>query len=524
MKQLYPVLLRYIFLILLNTGFTASSAFAQAPITSIGTSNHTLPQVSYSGIKGAGLRNPLLGTLISSWDSTGTSFNINFNAPAAANVRRLDQFNVSGISTPIITMPVSGAMVKLRRKANADVGDDRNYFNFWAAYSNIPAPGAASGTFDFTAPEVVNPEQAFATNNLNSGYDNIFQNSIANPHFGNIERVDYIIPSGLTPRSDTDRIQSGVVIIDRGVGDPFKIAPILAIGPDSVPTLFGSLISVNALQFGGNLLGSNIDYAIMINDVSYKSESRPSTRSSQNLRGVYISLADLGIATNQVFYGYALFGSDVTTANADWNTYPNNSSSLSQLDPVNVMGMFKSVYSLLPLQLDFEAKKERKTSLLQLSFHHELVADEIIVERSVDGKNFLPIGYLRIQEEGVYHFTDPSPVSGDNFYRLKIIQPKAAPVYSETKRVYFEETIEVQLYPNPAIDVLNIRIPQKMALKKPVAIVINNAGQKILTTQFSPQQTLLQLSISHLPKGYYKLLLHAATGSTEQPLTISFVK
>ena len=82
-------------------------------------------------------------------------------------------------------MPTS-SMVKIRRATNDQVGDDRNYFNFWAACSSIPASGATSGTFNFTAPEVLNHDEAFLSNNLTSGYDNIFQNTIASPHFGNI--------------------------------------------------------------------------------------------------------------------------------------------------------------------------------------------------------------------------------------------------------------------------------------------------------------------------------------------------
>jgi hypothetical protein len=477
---------------------------AQQPITSIVTSNITQSKVSHSGIKGAGLRNPS-HTLISSWDSTGL-FTVNFNAPSTANILRLNQFSVGSFSSTVITMPVE-SHVKLRRASNPDIGNARNYYNFWAKYSSTPALGAVSGTFDFTAPEVINPEDAFILNNLTSGYDNIFQNTIASPHLGNIERVDFIIPEGLTCIHNTDRVQSGVAVIDRGTGDPFKIAAITGLDASNDPSSFGNLVSVTAANFGANLLPAAFNYGILINDVNYRSESRPSTRSSQNLKGVYISLADLGIAIGQRFYGYALFGPDVVTANVDWTTYPNNSNSGSQLDPVNIMGLYKTPYSILGLPVNFTATKENQTARIDLELFNEFRGDQLVIQRSTDGTQFTDLDELHVHNPGVYTFIDNTPNAGKNYYRIKMIEIDGSTSYSQTRLLEFDSAPQISIYPNPASTHLNIQLPASWIEKSIVVEIFTTMGQLVKQVRLDRSTALQTIPIHSLKPGTYLIRL-----------------
>lgn len=488
------------------TFFLLSGAgiIAQQPITSIGTSNITQPQISHPGIKAAGLRNPS-HTLISSWDSTGI-FNINFNAPSTANILRLNQFKVGSFTSNVITMPVE-SHVKLRRASNADIGNARNYYNFWAEYSSTPALGAFSGTFNFTAPEVVNPEDAFILNNLTSGYDNIFQNTIANPHLGNIERVDFIVPAGLQCYHQTDRLQSGVAVIDRGTGDPFKIAAITGLNASNDPSSFGNLVSVTAANFGANLLPAAINYGILINDVNYRSESRPSTRSIQNLKGVYISLADLGIAVGQKFYGYALFGPDVVTPNIDWTTYPNNSNSGSQLDPVNIMGLYKTPYSVLAMALNFTATEENQTARLDLKLFNQFNGDHLVIQRSVDGTRFIDLNELHAYNPGVHSFIDNKPNAGKNYYRIKMIEKDGSTSYSETRLLEFDSVPQISIYPNPASTQLTIQLPTSWIKKSIVVEIFTTMGQLVKQVRLDRSTALQSIPIHTLKPGIYLIRL-----------------
>jgi hypothetical protein len=478
---------------------------AQQPITSILTSNITQSTVTHTGIKGAGLRNPSL-SLISFWDSTGTSFTVRFNAPSTANIIRLNQFTVGGFTSNVITMPVE-SHVRLRRASNADIGDARNYYNFWEQYSSSPAVGATSGTFNFTAPEVINPEDAFILNNLTSGYDNIFHNTIANPHLGNIERVDFIIPEGLKCFNNRDRLESGVAVIDRGAGDPFKIAAITGLNASGDPSSFGSLISVTAASFGANLLPAAINYGILINDVKYRSESRPSTQASQNLKGVYISLADLGIAIGQRFYGYALFGPDVVTANIDWTTYPNNTSGGSMLDPVNIMGLYKTPGSVLAMPIKFTAVQEMQTARLDVECSKEYKGTRLVIQRSTDGALFQDLEELQISLPGTYTYIDHTPAAGKNYYRVKIIGRDGSASYTETRLLEFDTDAGISIYPNPVKTQLNIQLPSSWTQKGITIEIFTITGKLVKRTKIDRPSTLQSIPVNTLKSGTYLLRL-----------------
>jgi hypothetical protein len=478
---------------------------AQQPITSILTSNITQSTVTYTGIKGAGLRSPSL-SLISFWDSTGTSFTVKFNAPSTANILRLNQFTVGSFTSNVITMPVE-SHVKLRRASNADIGDARNYYNFWAQYSSSPALGATTGTFNFTAPEVINPEDAFILNNLTSGYDNIFQNTIANPHLGNIERVDFIIPEGLKCFNNTDRLESGVAVIDRGAGDPFKIAVITGLNASGDPSSFGSLVSVTAASFGANLLPAAINYGILINDVKYRSESRPSTQASQNLKGVYISLADLGIAIGQQFYGYALFGPDVVTPNIDWTTYPNNTNGGSMLDPVNIMGLYKTPGSVLAMPIKFTAVQEMQTARLEVKCSKEYNGTRLVFQRSTDGTLFHDLQELQISPQETYTYIDHTPTAGKNYYRVKIIGRDRSATYTETRLLEFDTDPRISIYPNPAKTQLNIKLPLLWTQKRILVEIYTITGKLVKRTTIDRPATLQTVPVHTLNPGTYLLRL-----------------
>src|SRR2546423_2696683 len=245
-KSIYPLLLGILH-------FTFHCCLSQQQVTSMATSNSTAPATSYSGVKGAGLKNSGNG-LASNWDSTGTSFTINYST-TASNITKVTQFMVSGHASPFLPISFSNAIIKVRRLANSYVTDTRNYFNFWANYSStIPVKGATTGIFNIIPPEVTDVETSFLTNNINSGIDNIFQNNVNHLHANNIERVDFILLNGLTTFAQASLDGTGVLTIDRGTGDPFNIAVILSVDANNNPLTYGPLISVSASQFGGSLL------------------------------------------------------------------------------------------------------------------------------------------------------------------------------------------------------------------------------------------------------------------------------
>jgi hypothetical protein len=505
-------------LLLLVAGF----AYGQQQVTAIITTSNTAPAVIYNNVKGAGLRKPD-ATLRSSWDSGGTAFTVKFNAAPLGNIKNITQYTVSGLASTVLQAP-SNAIVKLRRTGNAYVNDTRIHHNFWATYSSIPAAMATSGTFNFTAPEVLLPEDAFLLNNITSGYDNIFENTINNLHASNIERVDFIIPGGLVPLSNTDRTNSGVAVFDRGTGDPFKIAAITAVDASNNPTAYGNLVPVTAANFGPNLLALSFDFCIITRDPKYYSQSRPSSPDNQNLRGVFISLADLGLAVNQRFYGYSLFGNDVTVADPNWNNYPTTTSTTSGLDPVNIMGLYKTPFSVLAVPMKFTATRQNAIAKLECVMYNKIANDKIIAERSVDGINYEEIGAVMVNATGNYEIKDNNPAAGNNFYRLKLIEKTGASGYSEIRKLWFPGDMNVTIFPNPAKDVLNIRLPLSWQHKNIRLTITDAKGRVVIANIIADAGTLQRIAIKQLAAGMYGLQLVAFDGLVQSKQTFIVTK
>lgn len=144
----------------------------------------------------------------------------------------------------------------------------------------------------------------------NRGLDNAFSNTPGDVASNNIERIDYIISSGLTLPG---AVQGGVgfLILERGGNDPFKIAAITSLDASGNPASFAPIKTISNATWGFS--GFNFRTAVMRREAN-ETLFRPShATGSQPIDGVFISLTDLGISAGQTVYGYALFPNDVPT-------------------------------------------------------------------------------------------------------------------------------------------------------------------------------------------------------------------
>lgn len=116
--------------------------------------------------------------------------------------------------------------------------------------------------------------------------------------------------------------------------------------------------------------------------------------------------------------------------------------------------------------LNFDAVKMDKTSYLQWKLAKDDEVKSFDVERSPDAVNFVKIGSVAQQDarHKSYDFTDIQPMTGNNYYRLKIHNKNGTSEYTSTRVVKFEDAImsSIRIYPNPATQVVNIDLPTKM--------------------------------------------------------------
>ncbi|MGF1542265.1 MAG: Ig-like domain-containing protein [Pleurocapsa sp.] len=260
----------------------------------------------------------------SKWSKTD-SFTMNFGT---GNNRKLTGFTVGNDNYELLQLV---NQVKFRRVDNNQVSGERQIFFLERGSNNNQVISS----------QINSMEEAVRSPYINAGTDNVFANQ-GGVNYNNIERVDFLIPEGTLVKSEyVDKV--GFLLLERGGNDPFKIAPITAVDANGKPTEFGNLVSVPVSTWGSS--GININTTVLQNDPSWSALRPSDTVGSQEIKGVFISLASLGIQTNDIIYGYALFPNDIN-ANHDLvglTDFPTNTSSDSGqggLDLISSGGIF----------------------------------------------------------------------------------------------------------------------------------------------------------------------------------------
>ena len=206
--------------------------------------------------------------------------------------------------------------IKFRRINNSNVTGERQLMLF--ERDTTDATGARIRSSYANSMEV-----GLLSNIANRGIDNAFSND-ASTASNNIERIDYIINSGIDVPTDV-RNDIGFLILERGGNDPFKIAAITSLDAQGNPASFAPVKNVTRDDVSNGAWGRNgpnIQTSVMRREEN-ETNFRPShTVPGQIISGIYFSLSDLNVPANQPIYGYALFPND-TPANTSSNDLVN---------------------------------------------------------------------------------------------------------------------------------------------------------------------------------------------------------
>ena len=127
------------------------------------------------------------------------------------------------------------------------------------------------------------------------------------------------------------------------------------------------------------------------------------------------------------------------------------------------------------------------------------------VERSLTGSLFSKIGTVTSLQKAAWLYTDfdLSPVTGWNYYRLKIIDKSGKISYSGIRKVRFDKGLQmVSIFPNPTTDVLNIQLPSSYSAK--TILQLMTIDGKMLSS-IKPAGTSVQLNVRNLPAATYLL-------------------
>jgi hypothetical protein len=120
-----------------------------------------------------------------------------------------------------------------------------------------------------------------------------------------------------------------------------------------------------------------------------------------------------------------------------------------------------TVVNPLPLTLlNFTAVVQGATNLLKWQTADETGTSRFVVQRSGDGRGFAPVGTVAATDlpgTNSYSFTDGQPLSGDNFYRLQMVDLDGKFIYSPVVVIGSGgPTAGLSAYPNPTKDMTSL--------------------------------------------------------------------
>jgi len=158
----------------------------------------------------------------------------------------------------------------------------------------------------------------------------------------------------------------------------------------------------------------------------------------------------------------------------------------------------------LPIRLNyFTAEKFKQSVRLNWSSSFEINSKEYVVERSSNGMHFVAIGKLAAKgQPSKYEFIDESPLPGNNYYRLKMLDLDEKYEHSKAIRISFEKEILMTLRPNPAQRFIKLTLEAQW---QSISIgLYDQQGRQVraLERQLGPNQTL-DISLDGLIPGVY---------------------
>lgn len=182
-------------------------------------------------------------------------------------------------------------------------------------------------------------------------------------------------------------------------------------------------------------------------------------------------------------------------------------------------GFFVTYYSNQPLPLlltAFNAKEDKGTGLLQWKATSDGTPGEyFVVEYSIDGQNFSSIGQVPALNEKTgaqtYQFRHINPVSGRNFYRIRLSDAGNLPKNSHVASINIGNAAAsaISVFPVPADANLTVE-----GVKNTENIEIFNVTGQQVTLHSATAGDRVVFQTSGLPNGIYFLKVNLGDGST----------
>lgn len=146
----------------------------------------------------------------------------------------------------------------------------------------------------------------------------------------------------------------------------------------------------------------------------------------------------------------------------------------------------------------------------------------MIIEKSYNGTAFENLATIAAVGFGNNAYNEMDPMENNTssivYYRIRCVDTDGKYYYSNSFSVRIEQqTSHISLSPNPANNILNLRIASNNAEKRTV-IIFNPSGQKVMQLNCNLQKgiNLISIKIDKLSEGLYYLTDNTGVGLGEK--------
>jgi hypothetical protein len=176
---------------------------------------------------------------------------------------------------------------------------------------------------------------------------------------------------------------------------------------------------------------------------------------------------------------------------SDTGTYVNvmsvNSGCLTKISSFRITGMCGGLLAVNGLT--FTAAAEKENVQVKWTTLKGFNASKFYVEKSTDGQHFTEIGsaavaYNNSTSASQYFFSDLHPVTGKNFYRLRIISTNGKVSYSNIATVNRKGTVSVSVMPNPVVESFTIKFEPSITSNYNVSLMSAD-GKTVMNNNYA---------------------------------------
>jgi hypothetical protein len=164
----------------------------------------------------------------------------------------------------------------------------------------------------------------------------------------------------------------------------------------------------------------------------------------------------------------------------------------------------------LPVEiLEFYAQNQNSKNLLDWQTASEKGNEGFYIQRSADGKVFENLGFVKgngtTQKKQSYNFIDEHPLS-ISYYRLLQKDLDGKETYSKIISVIENPKISLNIFPNPATDILNVKFNIGKEIDSNIELY-DSSGKIVYIYNFISKigDNYLSFSTKEFAKGYYTL-------------------